>query len=87
MADEKPGVPDFLPQFLEALRKDGASRETMEQFAQYWRALPPDPTRMPCPFCFASGYNGQLLSSSEKGGSQTVHCRICTKEIVVRQAP
>ena len=86
MADEKPGIPNYLPQFVEALRKHGAPQDTVERFVEYWNALPADPTRMPCPFCFAAGYNGHLVVLSEKSGTQYARCRICLKEIIVQQA-
>jgi hypothetical protein len=85
MAESASGIPNYLPQFVEALRKEGAPQETMDRFAQYWNALPADPTRMPCPFCFAAGYNGQLMAQEERSGTQYVRCKVCRKEIVVRQ--
>ena len=86
MADEQSGIPNYLPQFVEALRKDGAPQDTLDRFTAYWNALPADPTRMPCPFCFAAGYNGQLVTLPERSGTQYARCKICKKEIVVAQA-
>jgi len=86
MTDLKPGVPDYIPQCSEALRKRGAPQDTIDRFAELWRSLRPHARNLPCPFCFASGYSGKLIAMREKGGIKSVRCKICKKEIVVQQA-
>jgi hypothetical protein len=80
---EKSGVPDYLPQLTQALMKSRALESTINNFAAYWKALPADSKKLPCPLCFARGRQGWLVTMKENGVVTAVQCERCREEIII----
>ena len=83
MREIKPGVPDYLPQLAEALRKRGISEAVIDVYRRRWNALRPDAPALPCPFCFIRGNYGNLEALGKKGGNSYVGCSHCGEQILV----
>ena len=83
MVGEHPGIPDYLPQLSEALRKRGIPEHIIATYQRLWKALPPGPQALPCPYCFVAGKQGTLSALPKIGAYYYVRCRRCHERILV----
>lgn len=87
MAEIPPGIPDYVPQFTDALERRGTPKAKIDAFIRDWRLLPPEAPKLPCPFCHAGGGWGALSLMPARNGILTVWCSRCDNTIVVNSTP
>lgn len=85
MSNERPGIPDILPQLLEEMRRRGYNRELIAGFRKLWNALSPDTRILPCPICYEGRwFVGKLeLLPTDQYGNEIAVCLICNTKIVL----
>jgi hypothetical protein len=75
-------IREYLPHFVYALMKSGATPSTINSFRAYWNALPPETPKLPCPLCYATGRQGGLQAAKSESGS-AVRCDRCREIFLV----
>ena len=78
-----PGIPDYLPQMSDALRKRAIPDHIIAAYQRRWKALSPEPQALPCPHCFVAGKNGSLSALPKIGDNYYVRCSRCHERILV----
>jgi hypothetical protein len=79
MSGAASAVPDYLPQLIYRLIKEGAPHSAILRFRAYWRSLPPQRRDAPCPFCFDRGIDAPLVAIGRRWLRDHLQCAGCKR--------
>ena len=82
MAGISSNIPDYLPQLVDELIKEGATHSST-LFRKYWTSLPAERRDAPCPFCFSKGIDAPLVIRGRGALRDHLQCTHCERFYVV----